>query len=110
MFLLKLHGVKMNIADKIKYYRKNILNISQFELAKKMSVSRKTIANWEAGLTTPNSNNIIILSKLFGLSIEYMINENAEESLLLENIDDNQYQILNVLINYFLEQNEKDKK
>ena len=40
----------MDIADKIKFLRTNILDLSQDKFAKKIDVTRSTINNWEQGL------------------------------------------------------------
>ena len=37
----------MDIADKIKFLRTNILDISQDKFAKKIAVTRATINNWD---------------------------------------------------------------
>ena len=41
----------MDIADKIKFLRTNILDLSQDKFAKKIDVTRATINNWEQGVS-----------------------------------------------------------
>lgn len=48
----------MDIADKIKFLRTNILDLSQDKFAKKIDVTRATINNWEQGLSTPTIAHI----------------------------------------------------
>ena len=65
----------MDFADKIKFLREEILNISQVELAKKLSVSRTSIYNWENGVSKPSVENIKTISLLCGLTTDYLIKE-----------------------------------
>lgn len=39
----------MDIADKIKYLRNNLLDISQEEFARKVKVTRSSVSKWEDG-------------------------------------------------------------
>ncbi len=39
----------MNFVDKIKFLREKILDMTQVESAKRLSVSRTSIHNWENG-------------------------------------------------------------
>ena len=58
--------------------------LSQEELAEKIDVSRQTISKWEIGQTTPEMDKLIMISKLFNVSIDELtenavINENNNE-------------------------------
>jgi len=61
---------------------KNILNLrkkcglSQEKLGEKINVSRQTISNWELGETSPNSEQLILLSKELNVSIDELLNSN----------------------------------
>ncbi len=47
--------------------------IGQVELAKKIGVSKGIISLWENGLREPNMSSLILLSKFFGVSIDYLV-------------------------------------
>jgi len=47
--------------------------LSQEELAERLEVSRSTIAKWEAGNGMPKISNLIALSRLFGVSIDLLL-------------------------------------
>lgn len=51
-------GIIMNIGEKIKFLRKNILQLNQGEFARKLNVSRLTVRNWECGYSKPVPENI----------------------------------------------------
>ncbi len=68
-----------NISEKIKLLRlKN--KLSQLELGEKLGVSNRAVSKWEKGISMPSSENIYLLSKIFGVTVEYFYNEETEEN------------------------------
>lgn len=61
----------MNIGQRIAKCRKNT-NISQEQLAEMLEVSRQTVSKWETNLATPDTYNILQLSRIFRVSVEYL--------------------------------------
>ena len=47
--------------------------ISQIELAEAMSVSRQAVSMWESGATIPSIDNLILLSRLYGVSVDEIL-------------------------------------
>ena len=47
--------------------------LSQEQLADKLQVSRQAISKWELGESTPDTENLILLSKFYGVSIDYLL-------------------------------------
>lgn len=47
--------------------------LSQDELAKKVFVTRQAVSRWETGETTPNTETLKLLSKLFDVSINTLL-------------------------------------
>ncbi len=64
----------MTIADKI-VYKRTEMNITQEELAEKMSVSRQSVSKWEMGQALPQIDKVLALCNLFGLSADELIND-----------------------------------
>ena len=64
----------MKLNEKIKEYRR-IFDLSQEQLAEKMSVSRQVITKWENDDGLPDIGNIKMLSKLMGISIDYLLDD-----------------------------------
>lgn len=67
--------------------KENIYNLrkkrgfSQEVLAEKIKVSRQTISNWEVGETTPNAEQLVLLSKVLEVSVDFLLgNENSFRS------------------------------
>lgn len=46
---------------------------SQVELAKKLGVAKQTVSNWENENIQPSIEMLVRLSKLFGVSTDYML-------------------------------------
>lgn len=67
----------MELGNQIRKYR-NALSLSQDALAEKVYVSRQTISNWENGKSYPDVNNLVLLSEVFGTSIDNLIKGDVE--------------------------------
>lgn len=52
--------------------------LSQEELAEKIEVSRQSISKWELGDATPDSDKIVSLSNLFGVTTDYLLKDELE--------------------------------
>lgn len=96
----------MDIADKIKFLRTNILDISQDKFAKKIAVTRATINNWEQGLSTPTIAHIKMIALVWialvcNITTDYLIKCDHPLELSVRDINNEEYQILTQLINYF---------
>lgn len=74
----------MNFAEKLYTLRTNA-GYSQEVMAEKLSVSRQAVSKWELGTTLPETEKIIAISNLFGVSIDSLlidsISLNTDESL-----------------------------
>lgn len=68
----------MEIEKQIKKYRHE-LNLSQEELADKIFVTRQTISNWETNKNYPDINSLILLSSLFGISLDILVKGDIQE-------------------------------
>lgn len=64
--------VNMELNKQIKKYRK-LLNLSQEELAEKVFVTRQTISNWENNKSYPDIHSLLLLSKIFNVSLDQLI-------------------------------------
>lgn len=67
----------MKLSDKILSLRKQS-GLSQEELAEKLNVSRQAVSRWEVGSAQPDASNVLQLSKLFGVTADYLLNDNFE--------------------------------
>ena len=74
----------MNLGKKIAELRKKN-NLSQEELAEKVGVARETISKWEIGDTTPDINQVKIISKIFNISIDELV-DNDINNVIVEKV------------------------
>ncbi|BES66113.1 helix-turn-helix transcriptional regulator [Gottschalkiaceae bacterium SANA] len=69
----------MILADKIIKLRKQF-GWSQEALAERMNVSRQSVSKWESANSIPDLNKIIMLSEIFGVSTDYLLLDEIEET------------------------------
>lgn len=62
----------MELGKQIRKYR-NEQSLSQDGLAEKVYVSRQTISNWENSKSYPDVNSLVLLSEVFGVSLDQLI-------------------------------------
>ena len=68
-----------NIGEKLYEHRK-AFGLSQEELAEKVGVSRQAVSKWERGESSPDTENLIALAKLYNISLdELVLGETAKE-------------------------------
>lgn len=76
----------MELKEKLAQLRKDH-GLSQNDLAEKLNVSRQAVSRWEQGTAVPSSDNLIYLSRLYGITLDELVygkeeieNEQAEEA------------------------------
>lgn len=67
----------MQVGKQIQHYRKE-KNLSQDELAEIIFVSRQSISNWERGATYPDIQNLLLLNKVFEVSLDKLVKGDLE--------------------------------
>ena len=70
----------MNIetANRLLQYRKQH-NLSQEELAEKIGVSRQAVSKWERSEASPDTDNLISLAEVYGVSLDELLKGKPEE-------------------------------
>ena len=64
----------MNFSEKFQLIRKN-KGMTQEELAEKLDISRQAVAKWESGQAYPDISNLIQISNLFNVTVEYLVRD-----------------------------------
>jgi transcriptional regulator with XRE-family HTH domain len=70
----------MRTGDRIKKLRKS-KNFTQLELANKLNITDKAVSKWESNLGEPSIDLLLELSKLFDVSIDYLLTGKAKETI-----------------------------
>ena len=68
----------MKLGEKILELRKKN-GFSQEQLGEKINVTRQTISNWELGETSPNPEQLKLLSKVLNVSIDELLDNDIKE-------------------------------
>ncbi len=68
----------MKLDEKLVHLRKE-KGLTQLELAEAVMVSRQAVSKWESGGGMPSTENLRNLSELYGVSVDYLLNESYEK-------------------------------
>lgn len=60
--------------------------MTQEYLAKELNISRQAVSKWEKGLSEPSMDDLLKLSEIFGVDIEYFKKEEKENKSPISNI------------------------
>ena len=67
----------MNLSNKLILLRK-AKGLSQDDLAVKLNISRQAVYKWETGQSTPDIDNLKILSTMYNVSVDNLLNDSEE--------------------------------
>lgn len=78
----------IEIADKLVKLRKKY-GYSQEELANKLGISRQAVSKWERAEASPDTDNLICLAKLYGVSLDELLATDADlDTIIKEQVKD----------------------
>ena len=66
--------VKKTLGETLKEYRINCKMTQEF-VAESLCVSRQAVSKWENGTSDPSTSNLLALAKLYGVSVEEILNK-----------------------------------
>lgn len=69
----------MILADKIITLRKKA-GWSQEELASQIGVTRQSVSKWEGAQSVPDLDKVVQMSRLFGVSTDYLLKDELERT------------------------------
>lgn len=78
----------MEFSERLKKLRKDT-GLTQVDIASKLGISQQAYASWERGIKKPTQENLVKLSKILYVSVDYLLGntENKQTSDVLENIE-----------------------
>ena len=68
----------MKLEEKLTTLRKE-KRLTQADLSEAIRVSQQSISKWETGRALPSAENLKYLSELFGVSVDYLLNDDMTE-------------------------------
>lgn len=80
--------MNVEIAERLAARRK-LAGLSQEALAEKLGVSRQAVSKWERSESSPDTDNLIALAKLYGVSLDELlyVDESIEDDVAFEAAD-----------------------
>lgn len=88
------------IYEKIKSLREEA-GYSQAQLAKKLDVTRSSVNAWEMGLSTPTTQYVVSLCRLFHVSSDYLLGLQSQRTLHLDGYTQEEIELVYKLLKYF---------
>ena len=92
--------MNIELANRLLQYRKSS-GLSQEELAEKLNISRQSVSKWERAEASPDTDNLIELSKIYNVTLDELlninqatikeINKNISKKISIEVNKDNNY-------------------
>lgn len=78
----------MEFSERLKKLRKDT-GLTQVDVARKLGISQQAYASWERGVKKPTQDNLIKLSKILYVSVDYLLGntESKQTSDVLEDIE-----------------------
>ena len=73
----------MTFGEKLQKLRQKAA-MSQDVLAERLNVSRQAVSRWERDETMPETDKVVALADLFGVTTDYLLRQGAEESRTAE--------------------------
>ena len=77
----------MILADKIIHLRKKA-GWSQEELASQLNVTRQSVSKWESAQSVPDMDKVLQMSRLFGVTTDFLLKDELEEEEFAESTMD----------------------
>lgn len=69
----------MSLPERLASLRKQ-KGLTQADLSEILHVSRQAVSRWEVGVAVPTTDNLKVLSELYGVSVDYLLSDNAADS------------------------------
>ncbi len=79
--------MNIEIANRLQKLRKEN-GYSQEELADKLGISRQAVSKWERAESSPDTDNLIILARLYNMSLDELLYDNESDEEIRERIKD----------------------
>ena len=83
--------MNIDIANRLYEMRKKN-NLSQEELAEKIGVSRQAVSKWERAEASPDTDNLILLSKIYNISMDELLSTNEPIEAKPESVNEEKHE------------------
>ena len=87
-------------AERIKDLREKA-GLTRTQLARRLQVSRSAVNSWEMSLSTPSSIYLAELSKIFGVTTDYLLSLEDGIKIDIADLDEQEQEIVIRLVDHF---------
>lgn len=87
------------IADRIRCLREKN-DITQSALAKHLGITRSSVNAWEMGISVPSTQYIVELSRIFGVSTDYLLGVEKSATISVSGLSEADIQLLYQIITH----------
>ena len=88
------------VEKRIKALRENS-GLSQADVAHRLGISRTSVSAWEMGSACPNAAYLIELSKLFGVTVDFILGIESSVTVKLDSLSDEEREVIFRLLRIF---------
>lgn len=89
---------------------RELLGMTQADLAKRIHVSPSSVKSWESGQTYPSIDNCVALSELFHLSTDYFFLPIRSKKVILDGLSEREKQMVYDILAFFDEKKDSRKR
>lgn len=75
----------MSFEKKLQSLRK-ASNLSQEELANELGVSRQAVSKWESGVSYPEMDKLILMTKIFNCTLDDLVNDDIDDASIMKQV------------------------
>lgn len=87
------------VADRIKTLREEN-QMTQAELARRLSITRASVNAWEMGISVPSTQYIVELADIFHISTDYLLDVDRSASISIAGLTEADVRIVYALVEH----------
>ena len=84
------------VSDRVKFLREQ-KNMTQSELARKLSITRSSVNAWEMGISVPSTQYIVELANMFQVSTDYLLGVDVSATINVSGLSEQDIQVMQIL-------------
>ena len=98
----------LNIGERIGSLRARA-GMTQTDLANLLGISRSSVNSWEMSLSSPSVSNIIEMTKIFGVTADFLLFETAKETIDISDLTFEQKEVVYKTVALFKDKRSGDR-